>query len=155
MKLEFISDNMLRGLARWLRILGFTTHIVVGLEEALRIKSEHPDAVYLSASRKNLAVFNHLDGYLVSEPDIASQLKELNSRFQIFEKIQLLKLCTVCNSPVQEADAESVKDRIPERIQNSFAKFWICPVCGRIYWKGGHVQRLLNKLARMGVPIAE
>ncbi|MEJ2636947.1 MAG: Mut7-C RNAse domain-containing protein [Calditrichia bacterium] len=150
---SFIVDNMLRGLARWLRFLGFPSEIVMSVPEAEKIRDLHPEAIFLTSSYNHLADFAGGKSHAVESGTIKEQLHELESAFGIFGRIDLLSICSVCNVPIEPATKSQVKDRVPEKVWRSFDKFWQCPHCHRIYWKGGHVERLIEKLKRMDIPL--
>jgi uncharacterized protein with PIN domain len=59
----------------------------------------------------------------------------------------------LCNIKVLLLKKSEIVDDIPERVIKNFGAFYYCPNCNKIYWQGGHVQRMLDKLQRMGVPI--
>ncbi len=152
-RLSFIADNMLRGLARWLRFLGFPAEIAMSVPEAEKIRDLHPGAIFLTSSYNHLADFTSGKSHVVESGTIKEQLQELDTAFGIFSRIDLLSICSICNVPIEPAPKSQAKDRVPEKVWGSFDKFWQCPHCRRIYWKGGHVERLIGKLKRMDVPV--
>jgi uncharacterized protein with PIN domain len=79
----------------------------------------------------------------------------LNEEFDIFQSIDLLSLCSRCNTRVLKIDRKSVEGKVPLKVTNHFTEFWKCPACQRYYWKGGHVIRLREKLARMKIPLPQ
>jgi len=153
-QLCFITDNMLRGLARWLRFLGFPAKTVRQIEQLKKLQQEQPEAIFLTSSRKHLSLYSGCS-FLIRSDDIQEQLQEINQEFHIFSRMNLLSLCSVCNVPIRPMEKKAVKERIPERVYQQYARFWICPVCGRIYWEGGHIPRLKDKLRRMGIPLPQ
>lgn len=153
LKSIFIVDNMIRGLVTWLRFLGIPSRAAVTVSEAKKIQSSHPEAIFITSSKRHLRESEIDKTYLVRSNQIADQLHELNRMFDIFDKIELLSLCSICNIPIEFIAKEQIRDRVPEKVWNSFDQFWICPGCKRIYWKGGHVKRLTDKMKRMGLPV--
>ncbi len=75
----------------------------------------------------------------------------------VAEKLRLRNTVSLglLDIPLKKIEKEQVKNRVPENIFHHFSVFYYCPHCQRIYWEGGHVKRLINKLNRMGVPISK
>lgn len=150
---EFIADMMLQGLGKWLRFLGFFTSIPENFEVVQRLLKINPSQIFLTGSLKHFQQITRSIAYLVKKNNIAEQLQEIDDHFHIFQRVNLFAICSLCDIPVQSISREEIRDRIPETVKNNFEKFWICPGCQRIYWQGGHIQRLLGKMQRMGIPV--
>ncbi len=150
---QFICDSMLKGLAKWLRFLGFPTEISSDSEQIQRRLLSEPNTLFLTRSPKNALNLPSEAVLLLQSDEIAVQLQELNERLAIFQHMNPLSLCSVCNIPIEPVEKEKIKGEVPERVWEQFEEFWRCPHCQRIYWEGGHVNRLLDKLRRMGVPV--
>ncbi len=152
--ISFLADPMLKGLARWLRFLGFPTKIVPRIEQLPEIRQEQPEAIFLTSSKKHLGLCSG-PSFLIRSHHVPEQLQELDREFQIFSQMDLLSLCSICNVPIRPVEKKAVKEKVPERVYQQFSRFWVCPVCGRIYWEGGHIPRLKDKLRRMGIPLPQ
>ena len=150
---RFLCDEMLKGLAKWLRFLGFSTEITANTSRIMQVLENEPSAIFLTRSRKHARIFPENSVFVLQSDDVAEQLQELNREFSLFNRMKFLSLCSVCNIPIEPIEKAEIQGQIPERVWESFQEFWKCPVCGRIYWEGGHVQRLKDKLRRMGVPV--
>lgn len=152
-KTVFILDNMLQGLARWLRFLGYRSFVIENLHQLNQLFIDHPTAVFITESRKKIQKINPPNAFFMKESKLEDQLAILDSRFKIFENIELLSLCTLCNTTIAPVDKGTIKGKVPPAIWSSYDHFWICFKCQRIYWKGGHIKRLIDKLRRLKVPI--
>jgi uncharacterized protein len=150
---EFITDTMLRGLGRWLRILGFLTAISENFEAAQNLLKNSTAPIFLTCSPNHFQQITESSSYLLKKYNIAEQLQEINDRFHIFQTLNLFSICSLCNLPVRSISKVELKERIPGAVKDNFKNFRICPGCQRIYWQGGHIQRLLKKLKRMGIPV--
>ncbi len=62
---------------------------------------------------------------------------------------QPLSRCTACNGELAPASRQQVWDRLPPFIYLTHERFAACPECGRVYWMGTHVARLLERLAEL------
>ena len=153
-KKKFVADSMLLGLARWLRFLGFQTWNFQDIQDLKELLRKDPNIIYLTCSKTNIQQLNPTNYYLITEDMIERQLHKIDDQFGIFQSINLLSLCTICNSAVEEVDKKEAGKKVPSNVSTNFDKFWKCPDCQRIYWDGGHIRRLKNKLVRMKIPLS-
>ncbi|RMG60980.1 MAG: hypothetical protein D6715_14465 [Calditrichaeota bacterium] len=151
--MKFLLDGMLRGLARWLRFLGWDAQILQRWEadEIRRWYQREPDRVFVSRSRAHVEAWPGQFKVLLSSDDVAEQLQQLNERFSLVQPDLFLSRCSRCNQPLVAVRPEAVRGKVPERVFERFREFYLCPGCQRIYWEGGHVERLIKKLQRMGL----
>jgi len=148
----FITDGMLEGLLKWLRFLGFNAI----RKQELGERSPHlryREAVFLTTSNKNWEAWDKSPKILLKSQTPEGQLKELDERLKIFNFINFLSRCSVCNILLEKVEKNMVREQVPEKIFRNFSEFYRCPRCNRIYWEGGHVKRLLDKLNRMGISL--
>jgi uncharacterized protein with PIN domain len=150
---EFIADTMLKGLAKWLRFLGFSTAIAENFEAGQQLLKLNSSDIFITASPDHFRQMGEPAAILVKKNKISDQLLEIDAKLHIFTKIKLFSICSICNIPIQSISKEEVVARIPDMVKNNFNNFWICPGCQRIYWQGGHILRLIDKLVRMGIPL--
>ncbi len=149
--LRFVVDTMLGDLARWLRILGYDTKYSRNYEdwELLRIASNEKRVLltrdrglYWRARRKGI------EAVLVEEDDIVERLLRVAKTYGIRLYVDSDKTrCTVCNSPLLKVDRERVKDKVPRKVYEKYRDFWICPRCGKVYWRGRHWVKIEEILA--------
>lgn len=59
------------------------------------------------------------------------------------------RLCMRCNEPLQSVTAAEAKSRVPRRVWEQISSYKNCPVCGRIYWKGSHHQKMADLINRI------
>ena len=150
---EFITDTMLQGLGKWLRFLGFLTAVPENFEAAKKLLKDNPSQIFLTSSPNHFQQITNSVTCLIKHNNITEQLREIDERFHIFHNVNLFSICSLCNLPVQSISRDEVTGQIPALVTSSFEKFWKCPSCQRIYWQGGHIQRLLEKMRRMGIPV--
>ncbi len=150
----FIIDAMLKGLARWLRILGFDAPVIKEIEEVHQFLKQHPAAVFITASPAHHTLFESYNSYLIREQKISDQLHQMHEKYDIFRNMQLLSRCSICNVPLQEVTKEEIEHVVPDKVSKTFNHFSRCPQCHRVYWSGGHVIRMIDKLKRSGIPLS-
>jgi len=150
---SFIVDNMLKGLVKWLRIMGFSTLYYEDLQKNKTAQEIESSDIFITASKTHIFNFSPENIVRINSDDLADQLHELDSRLDIFNSLNLFSICLNCNTPVEIISKDSINDKIPEKVRLHIEKFWYCPSCHKIYWRGGHVKRMLEKLKRLGIPI--
>lgn len=138
---------MLIGLCRWLRFLGYDARLPFPDERLSRMEN----AVWLTRSRRRVAELADFPHFLLPSDKIPEQLKALEKHFHLSRHAEPLTRCTICNVPVAPIEPDRVIGKVPLRILEKHRFFFHCPECNRIYWRGGHIDRLLDKLQRMGL----
>jgi uncharacterized protein with PIN domain len=144
---RFFCDAMLGRLARWLRALGFDTayeaHIA---DDALVARARSEGRLVLTRDRR-LAEEQRTGGVLVITTDEpVAQLREVLSRLGLSIPERLFTRCTVCNTEVEPLSADEARSRVPPNVLARHTGFTRCRTCGRIYWEGGHVRRMRQRL---------
>jgi len=148
---EFIVDNMLRGLTKWLRFLGFFSIVAENTHIARDYLQQHPCSIFLTSSSNHFQQLKNYHRFLIKGKTISDQLQELNREFHIYEKINLFLICSLCNVALEPIPTEAVIDKVPEGVRKNVKEFQFCPHCQRVYWQGGHITRLMDKIKRMGI----
>jgi hypothetical protein len=89
---------------------------------------------------------------LLVSPDPLIQLREvLESLGLSVERGRFLACCTVCNRRTEPVEASTIWTRIPSYVQQTQTEFRLCNSCRRRYWKGTHVERMLERLRAAGL----
>lgn len=142
---RFIADEMLGSLARWLRIMGYDTMYAQGMDdtEILHVALEQ-DRRLLTRDRQ-LAQRAGEAGMLVSSDDAAEQLEDVIRTYRL-EFREERSRCTRCNGPLTEVPGSEVGTEVPPRVRESQDTFYRCTVCGQIYWKGTHWERIVGQV---------
>lgn len=146
---RLIADGMLGRLARWLRLLGYDTVYekdVSDLELARRARAE--GRILLTRDRA-LAARRGLRILLIESERVQEQVR------QVVETLgpplhPALSRCSLCNVPLEPATPQQVADRVPPYVLQTQKRFGVCPICGRVYWAGTHLQHMRRYL---GIPL--
>ena len=154
-KPNFVVDEMLKGLIRWLRFLGFHSLSITQWNEISEKSKNEANFIFITGSQRNFNKYQDmkLETVLIKSSDIASQLSELNDVIHIYAQMEPLTLCSECNIEIEAVNKEAIQSQVPEAMYQTHEQFWQCPKCNRVYWEGGHILRLKAKLRQMGVPI--
>jgi uncharacterized protein with PIN domain len=150
--MKFIADVMLGSLAKRLRLLGFDVLYDRSLNdnEILRLSLEQ-DRVILTRdsglAARPLAA-NHL---LINRDSASAQVEQVLSAFPASS--QPLTRCSECNVSLAHLEKSDARDLVPPHVYEAHNEFLRCASCGRIYWKGSHVKRMM--LRKIKQPVRE
>jgi uncharacterized protein with PIN domain len=140
---RFVLDTHLGRLAGYLRMLGFDTLYRNDYrdEDLARIsRDEHRILLTRDVGLLKRGMVTH--GYYVRETAVRRQLVEVLRRFDLLCAARPFMRCLRCNTLLERVAKELVEDKLPPRTAELYDEFLRCPGCGRIYWKGGHYQRM-------------
>lgn len=145
---RFLADEMLGTLARWLRMMGYDTEYARGLldGELLELASAE-DRVLLTRDRQ-LAERAGSRGLLITSVVLDEQLEQVVSAYRLNSDRPMTR-CTVCNGELEAVGADEVAGKVPERVLELRDEFFICPMCGKVYWKGTHWDRIERTIERL------
>lgn len=139
----WFCDDHLRRLARWLRAAGYDTAWEAAIDDRELLRRCRAEGRRLLTLDRALARQAGEGGCLLPSHDPLEQLRYLVCRFHLDLISRAFSRCPVCNSTLVEAAAEEVV--VPERVRAVCDRFWSCPDCGRIYWRGDHVRHMLRR----------
>ena len=145
---RFLADEMLGTLARWLRMMGYDTGYGRGLldRELLELAIAE-DRVLLTRDRQ-LAERAGSRALLITSVVLDEQLEQVVSAFDLRADRPMTR-CTVCNAELEAACADIVAGRVPDRVLELRDEFFVCPRCGKVYWKGTHWDRIERTMERL------
>ncbi len=149
-EIRFLTDEMLAGLGRWLRVIGYDTlQFVHGNdEEAIRLAFAE-GRVVLTRDRR-LACEWWIDGcYLVRSTRPLEQLKEIVERFGLRWRERMFDRCTRCNRVLAPVESGCRPDGVPQSVFARRLELRRCPECRRVYWEGSHTQRMRAALEQI------
>lgn len=145
--MKFIADMMLGRLARWLRLYGYDT--LYGVED--------DDEIIEIARREGRVILTRDSGLaerarkfglnviLLGSNSLEGQVRELK-RFgvEFQELFPPNARCPKCNGPIRPVPKEEVKNRVPQKVYESYDEFYVCEDCGQVYWPGRQWREMLK-----------
>ncbi|MGE5505394.1 MAG: Mut7-C RNAse domain-containing protein [Actinomycetota bacterium] len=145
----FFCDEMLHGLARWLRAAGYDTAMAERGQgdRAVLARSVAEGRLLLTCDRA-LAQRRAAEGQVVvlAGRHLDAWVAELSRRLCVDWGLAPFTRCLVCNHALAPAPP-SVTAGVPAGACGLAPLTW-CPQCARVYWPGGHVRRMAARLAR-------
>lgn len=147
--MKFLCDEMLAGLGRWLRIAGHDTAIIEDrLEDrAILQKALAEHRILLTRDRHFLEMDAAENSVVFLESNLIDEcVQELNQKLNIDWLYAPFTRCLLCNSPLEETQNPTHLQTIPPGVRSMTGKFWYCPECHQVYWRGSHTDRMLKQL---------
>jgi hypothetical protein len=133
-KRSFLVDLMLLRLARWLRLLGQNVaNPETDSDKALLGQAKRENRILVTRDKRLFSSCSAagVEGILIRSSRICEQVLEM-AETGIALRIDPQR-CTLCNSPLKEAEGRE-------------GAIWICLNCQRLYWKGGHWKNMEKML---------
>jgi len=146
---------MLVKLGKYLRILGYDAAWEKGVRTHELIERANAEGrVFVS---RNLHLRDQYPpvklGMQVSSTDPARQLGEVVRAFGLNVSDLLFSRCVRCNVELDTVEAkEQIRSRVHPNVYRRYERFYTCPSCGTVFWKGTHVRNTCRKL---GIPAPE
>ncbi len=149
-RLDFVLDVHLGKLAKYLRLLGFNTLYHNSYSDhQIILLSEKTGRIILTRDKALLRSKQGSRGYLVKTTDPDKQIIEVIDRFDLLSSINPFSICLSCNSNVQKAEKQWVKDNISPDILSQYNEFTFCTGCGKVFWKGSHHQAMTRFIEKI------
>ncbi|HMD99910.1 MAG TPA: Mut7-C RNAse domain-containing protein [Terriglobia bacterium] len=151
-EIRFAVDRHLGRLARLLRLVGYDT-LYSPTASVGRLKE--------SAAREERAILTRgrLERRFTGVPGVvgvrsavaAEQLREVVEHFGLDTHAGLWTRCTLCNGVIEKVAKASVESELDPKIFNLYEEFFRCASCRHLYWRGSHVDRILENLKQWQV----
>lgn len=152
--LRFLVDRMYVRLGRWLRAAGHDTEIAHGHhnDRALVERALAERRRLVTRDRKMTEIRGAARCVVLLDADGLAPAAAALSRAVVVDWLfDPFSRCLECNVPVRPDDPEVVTiGGRPARDALDLASvgpLTTCPACGKVYWRGGHTQRMRARLA--------
>lgn len=145
--IKFIVDVNVGRLAQLLRLIGMdTAYIPEALDAEIADKAARERRIVLTKDvgllKRKCIVF----GKFVRAIHPEEQLKEVVDFFGLQGPFSPFSRCLLCNGPIADVAKETVIHRLEPKTILYYHTFRRCQVCGQIYWRGSHYDRLASLL---------
>jgi uncharacterized protein with PIN domain len=148
---RFLVDSMAIKLGKYLRCLGYDAEWDAGATtRTLARRAEREERIFLTRNTRGGEEFALPPRSIeLASDDPVEELAQVVRECALDVRSRLFTRCIGCNvelAPV--ADRESVRHRVAPEVLERYARFYTCPRCGTVFWKGSHVA---NTCRRLGI----
>ncbi|MDO8589267.1 MAG: Mut7-C RNAse domain-containing protein [Armatimonadota bacterium] len=146
---RFLADCMLGKLAKWLRLVGYDTVFIHDATDDQLVRVSVRENRILLTKDHSLAERRMVRGRccFVTEEGTGAQLRQVMRDLDLrIDESMAFSRCPVCNSEIEQALKSTVEEHVPSYVYRTQEQFGRCAGCGRIYWKGTHVEHVLQAL---------
>ncbi|MEO0092958.1 MAG: Mut7-C RNAse domain-containing protein [candidate division WOR-3 bacterium] len=143
--MQFWADFMLGKLARELRLLGIDCAYTREPDsERLWQNAKRMGRLFLTRNTK----LKDKEGVVfIASEKMIEQVRQILNAFPDLP-IEPLQRCLDCNSLLIEREKVSVKLLVPFYVYQTQDRFYFCPNCQKIYWRGTHYEDMKNRISR-------
>ncbi|MBT9166379.1 MAG: hypothetical protein DDT25_01063 [Chloroflexi bacterium] len=157
MKPKFIVDLNVGKLARRLRMLGYDTLFINGLDDNDLVRVALKEGRVLLTKdtgilRRGVAFTGKIKVVLIEAENVREQLRQVVETLHLKSGSDPFSLCLECNQPLIPRGREEVRDLVPPYVFQTQEQYMQCPGCNRIYWRGTHWQRMNEELGELLSP---
>ena len=155
MRAKFIVDLNVGKLAKRLRMMGYDTVFINGLDdpELVRIALREGRILLTRDTgilRRRIVSTGKVKALLIDEGDVRRQLRQVVGVFNLEVDSRPFTRCMECNEPLVSREKDEVRDLVPPYVFATQSQYMQCPKCQRIYWRGTHWERMNHELQGMG-----
>ena len=147
---RFVLDVHLGKLARQLRMLGFDTAWERDWDDDAIIDCAlQQKRIILTRDLGILKQSRVTHGYWLRNHQPTEQVVEVIEALDLMSAVSPFTRCLECNGKLAEIskkEAVSAGDLVEPEIFDRFDQFWCCTDCRKIYWRGSHFERMLQKV---------
>ncbi|UCH32964.1 MAG: Mut7-C RNAse domain-containing protein [Armatimonadota bacterium] len=151
--MRFIADSMLGTLAKALRLLGFDVAYDPFIEDRALIEQARAEGRVILTRDTGITRRTNLPTCVFVESDhVGEQLAQVARETGVgLRSGTVLSRCIVCNGALEEVVKQTVREQVAPYVYATQERFARCPGCGRIYWRGTHVEGMERKLKEWGL----
>lgn len=147
--IRFMVDHMLIKLGKYLRIAGYDAEWDKSVRTHELIKRANAQGRIFLTRNSRLP-----DQYpvpkqviMISSTDPVEQLSEVASEMKLDTKSFLFSKCIRCNVVLDAVkDKKEIASEVHPNVYARYDKFYRCPSCHTVFWKGSHVRNTCKKL---------
>lgn len=154
--LSFVADGHLGRLVRYLRMLGFDTAWDKDATDPwLAWRSQTEKRILLTRDLGLLKRNRVTHGYYVRATDPWQQVQEVLNRFQLQARSRPFTRSLCCNQTFREIPPGEARRFVPQKVFQCHSRFFCCPGCGKLFWKGSHYEKMRQMIKELGILLGE
>lgn len=154
----FLADAMLGSLARKLRIFGFDTEYLADTDDDVVLKRGiEQGRIILTADKEffKRIVKRGARGVLVPGEGDLEDMAHVMSKLGLSPDDAIMgSRCAACNGLLEKAPRKDIGG-VPKGVLDRHSQFYKCTSCGKVYWEGGHMERMSAFSRRLRTRLAK
>jgi uncharacterized protein with PIN domain len=136
---------MLGRLARELRLLGIDcTYQSEPDSEQILKRAKKEGRLLLT---RNTKLKDKESVVFVESENVVDQERQILATFPDLA-IKPMSRCLNCDGVLVEQEKESIKSAVPFYVYRTQERFYSCPDCGKIYWRGTHYEDMKKRVSK-------
>lgn len=153
---RFVLDAHLGKLCSHLRMMGFDAlWDATYADDMLKRLSRDEGRLLLSRDKILIASPDLTRAYCVRSTDPREQIVEVIRRFDLTGIVHPFSRCIPCNGPLVVVSKSTVVGMLQPQTIRVFEEFYQCSACKRVYWKGSHYQRMVQRVREILADVSE
>ena len=142
---------MLGGLARWLRVAGYSAEFDVHAADGALVRRALDEELCLLTSDSGI-----MERYAVAQglvrcvfvPRDAAPTEQLAYVMAALGLRLREPRCMVCNGMLAPMAAQDARERVPPKVRDRQTRYFRCRGCGKLYWHGTHWESIQRRLGQ-------
>lgn len=156
MKSIFIVDANVGKLAKRLRMLGFDTLFINGIDddELIRIALREGRIILTKDKgimHRRIVSIGKVRALLIESDKIRDQTVQVIDALKLGPEFDKFSICMECNESLEYRTKEEVHDLVPPYIRKTQEYYMQCPRCNRVYWRGTHWANMSQELEELSI----
>lgn len=134
---NFMTDENVGGMAKYLRMLGFNTIMIPEI-------AEKENRILLSRDFGLLKRKNVTHGIFLRSTNTEEQIYEAIKKYKLDQLFKPFSICIECNGQIKVITSIELldEDKIEDGVLKDYKEFFRCTNCKKVFWKGSHYQRM-------------
>jgi hypothetical protein len=148
-EIRFAVDQMLIKLGKYLRILGYDAAWDAGQSTGDQIRRANREGRVFCTRNTHFADGGPMPErvLILASDDPVEQLRRVVAAYSLDTATWLFARCIRCNVPLQEVPAAGeIRALVHPNVFARYDRFYRCPHCDTVFWKGSHVRNTCRKL---------
>lgn len=138
---------MLGKLAKWLKILGFDALFFSRIEDdELLARARDEERILLTKDTGLIQRAQNVETLFLESDEWPEQVRQVLGHFGLREKVRPHTRCIDCNVTLKNLPKKNAKNLVSAFVFERADSFALCPVCGRVFWRGTHLEDMEKKI---------
>ena len=149
--MQFVADQTLGRLARWLRVIGQDVTYGSELSGAGLIRAARREGRLILTRDRKIVRKNPPAYLLIDDDHFREQLRQVVEACGLDPLKDAFTRCVEYNTPFEPKGKRDVEGKVPPYVFATQEKFSFCRKCQRVYWPATHQQKMLQELKSLGL----